>query len=148
MHEIVKSESQLWNGFVRSSERFPQRPAIQVGREITYSELAERARRIAATIQAELTTSEIPLTAVFAYRSQTAYAAVLGALMGGQLWRSGWAGAALIRFVGFRILVLPWKRRRRLLNLLRQRAGVRRKGRADPLGDASSGGAQRAGACE
>src|SRR5438067_4057804 len=83
MHEIVKSESQLWNGFVRSSERFPQRPAIQVGREITYLELAERARRIAATIQAELTTSEIPLTAVFAYRSQTAYAAVLGALMAG-----------------------------------------------------------------
>ena len=83
MHEIVKTESQLWNGFVRSSERFPQRPAIQVGREITYSELAERARRIAATIQAEITTSEVPLTAVFAYRSQTAYAAVLGALMAG-----------------------------------------------------------------
>ena len=37
------------------------------------------------------------------------------------------AGAALIRFVGFRILVLPWKRRRRLLDLLRQRAGVREK---------------------
>ena len=37
MHEIMKSESQLWNGFVRSSEQFPQRPAIQVGREITYS---------------------------------------------------------------------------------------------------------------
>ena len=50
MHEIVKSESQLWNGFVRSSERFPQRPAIQVGREITYSELAERARVSKGTI--------------------------------------------------------------------------------------------------
>ena len=37
------------------------------------------------------------------------------------------AGAALIRFVGFRILVLPWKRRRRLLDLLRQRSGVREK---------------------
>src|SRR5262245_12166935 len=77
------SESQLWNRFIRSSERFPQRPAIQMGREITYSELAESARRIAATIQAEITTSEIPLTAVFAHRSETAYAAVLGTLMAG-----------------------------------------------------------------
>jgi len=79
----MKSERQLWTGFIRSSERFPERPAIQVGRELTYEKLAERAKSIAATIQAGLTSCEVPLTAVFAYRSETAYAAILGALMAG-----------------------------------------------------------------
>src|SRR5207253_7845917 len=37
----------------------------------------------AATIQANATPGEVPLTAVFAHRSQTAYSAVLGALMAG-----------------------------------------------------------------
>ena len=32
----MNPESQLSNGFVRSSERFPQQPAIQVRREITH----------------------------------------------------------------------------------------------------------------
>jgi glycosyltransferase involved in cell wall biosynthesis len=52
---------------------------------------------------------------------------LFGYLRSGQLWRAVGAGAALIRFVGFRILVIPWKRRRRLLGLLRQRPGVRQK---------------------
>jgi len=52
---------------------------------------------------------------------------LLGCLRSEQLAGAASAAAALIRFVGFRILVLPWKRRRRLLNLLRQRPGVRQK---------------------
>jgi glycosyltransferase involved in cell wall biosynthesis len=52
---------------------------------------------------------------------------LLHCLRSGQLGGATRAGAALIRFVGFRILVLPWKRRCRLLNLLRQRAGLREK---------------------
>jgi len=52
---------------------------------------------------------------------------LLDCLWSGQLGRAARAGAALIRFVGFRILVLAWKRRRRLLNLLRQSPGVRQK---------------------
>jgi len=56
---------------------------------------------------------------------------LLGCLRNEQLGGAARAGAALIRFVGFRILVLPWKRRSRLLNLLRQRPGVRQK--AAPL---------------
>jgi glycosyltransferase involved in cell wall biosynthesis len=52
---------------------------------------------------------------------------LLGCLRSGQLGGAATAVAALIRFVGFRILVLPWKRRRRLLNLLWQRRGVRQK---------------------
>ena len=79
----MKSEAQLWTGFIRSSEQFPERPAIQVGSEVTYRELAQRAKRIAATIQGTPATSEVPLTAVFAYRSETAYAGVLGTLMAG-----------------------------------------------------------------
>jgi glycosyltransferase involved in cell wall biosynthesis len=52
---------------------------------------------------------------------------LLGYLRSGQLGGAARAGAALVRFVGFRILVIPWKRRRRLLSLLRQRPGVRQK---------------------
>jgi len=70
-------------GFVKSCKRFPERPAIDVGHEVTYHELAERAKRIAATIQARPPARAVPLTAVFAYRSETAYAGVLGALMAG-----------------------------------------------------------------
>jgi len=79
----MKSEAQLWNGFIRSCKLFPERPAIDLGRPVTYRELAQRAKRIAATIQAGLTNSDIPLTAVFVYRSETAYSAILGALMAG-----------------------------------------------------------------
>ena len=50
---------------------------------------------------------------------------LLGCLRSEQLEGAARAGAALIRFVGFRILVLPWKRWRWVLNLLRQRPGVR-----------------------
>src|SRR5438045_1116932 len=78
----MKSGPQLWNEFIRSCEQFPERPAIDVGHEVSYQELAQQAKRIAATIQIEeAAAGTVPLTAVFGYRSETAYAAVLGALM-------------------------------------------------------------------
>ncbi len=83
MHESTTSKRQLWAGFIQSCKEFPERPAIDVGREVTYWDLAERAKRIAASIQAGLASPEVLLTAVFAYRSETAYAGVLGALMAG-----------------------------------------------------------------
>src|SRR5436190_3075569 len=83
MTETTQSKFLLWTGFIGSCERFPERPAVDVGQEVTYQELAQRAKRIAATIQTGLTTREVPLTAVFAYRSATAYAGVLGTLMAG-----------------------------------------------------------------
>jgi amino acid adenylation domain-containing protein len=79
----MTAERLLWTGFIESCKQFPDRPAIDVGRELTYGELAERAKRISATIQAGVANGPVPLTAVFAYRSPTAYAAVLGALMAG-----------------------------------------------------------------
>src|SRR6516165_9164749 len=52
---------------------------------------------------------------------------LLGCLRSERLGGAANAGTALIRFVGFRILVLPWKRRSRLLDLLRQSLGVHPK---------------------
>ena len=84
MRETDKKERLIWSAFLRSCEKFPDRPAIEVtGSQLSYSELGERARRLAATIQANARPGEVPLTAVFGYRSHTAYAAVLGALMAG-----------------------------------------------------------------
>jgi non-ribosomal peptide synthetase component F len=84
MSDIRESRRLLWTGFLQSCEQFPTRGAIDVaGREVTYQQLAYGARRLAATLQADAVPGAVPLTAVFAYRSQTAYAAVLGALMAG-----------------------------------------------------------------
>src|SRR6266436_1477575 len=60
------------------SERFPERPAV-----ISYRQLRETATRIAASVQAHQEDSRTPLTAVFARRSATAFAGVLGALLAG-----------------------------------------------------------------
>src|SRR5438874_10506060 len=82
MSETDKRERLVWGAFLRSCEKFPDRPAIEVtGSQLSYSELGERARRLAATIQVNARPVEVTLTAVFGYRSHTAYAAVLGALM-------------------------------------------------------------------
>src|SRR5436189_1041493 len=84
MSDTTDSPRLLWAGFLRSCEQFPTRRAIDVaGREVTYQQLAYLAKRLAATLQAGAVLGAVPLTAVFAYRSETAYAAVLGALMAG-----------------------------------------------------------------
>jgi amino acid adenylation domain-containing protein len=84
MSDTTESRRLLWTGFLRSCDQFPTRGAIDVaGREVTYHELAYLAKRLAATLQASAVPGAAPLTAVFAYRSETAYAAVLGALMAG-----------------------------------------------------------------
>lgn len=74
----------VWSGFLRSAERFSTRPALQAkGRTLSYEELSHTARRLAATLQAHSPASAIPLTAVFAYRSPTMFAGVLGSLLAG-----------------------------------------------------------------
>ena len=84
MSNTDKGKRLVWSQFLRSSERFPDRPAIEVaGSGLSYTQLGKRARCLAATIQANAAPGGVPLTAVFAHRSQTAYAAVLGALMAG-----------------------------------------------------------------
>ncbi len=74
----------LWSGFLRSAQRFPQRPVvIAEGKALSYEALYELSSRIAATIQRYPEFSSTPLTGVFAYRSTTAFAGVLGALLAG-----------------------------------------------------------------
>jgi acyl-CoA synthetase (AMP-forming)/AMP-acid ligase II len=73
-----------WSGFLRSAEKFADRPALFAdGKALTYSELREISCRVAATIQAHLGPTETPLTAVFAHRSPTAFIGVLGSLLAG-----------------------------------------------------------------
>jgi amino acid adenylation domain-containing protein len=69
---------------MRSAAQFSERPAVIVeGKALSYWQLRERALRIAATIQAHREPSETPLVAVFAYRSATAFASVIGSLLAG-----------------------------------------------------------------
>ncbi|MGI8959990.1 MAG: amino acid adenylation domain-containing protein [Bryobacteraceae bacterium] len=83
MTKLDPGRRPLWTGFLDSARNFPNRPAIQIeGREVTYQELAKKALRLAATLQ-DFNLGEESFTAVFAYRSETSFAAVLGALLAG-----------------------------------------------------------------
>ena len=74
----------LWSGFLRSAEKFADRPAVFAeSKSLKYRELREASCRIAATIQAHSDPAKTPLTAVFAYRTPTAFIGVLGSLLAG-----------------------------------------------------------------
>src|SRR6202049_3203270 len=74
----------MWLGLLAPPEKLADRPALFAeSKFLKYSELRETACRIAATIQAHLNPAETPLTAVFAYRSPTAFIGVLGSLLAG-----------------------------------------------------------------
>lgn len=69
---------------MRSADQFPERPAvIAEGRLLYYWQLREIALSIGATIQAYEEILSTPLVAVFAHRSVTAFAGVLGSLLAG-----------------------------------------------------------------
>jgi amino acid adenylation domain-containing protein len=74
----------LLSGFARSVGAFADRPALEVaGETLSYGELGRRAAAIGAAIAARGPDGAPPLTAVFASRSPTAFAGVLGALWAG-----------------------------------------------------------------
>src|SRR5438477_13033555 len=74
----------LVTAFLRSCEKFSDRGALSVGGgETSYEDLARRAKSVGATVGKAVPSADVALTAVFAYRSQTAYAGVLGALLAG-----------------------------------------------------------------
>src|SRR5215470_14558736 len=80
----IPESPRLWWGFMRSAEQFSERPALIIeGKPLYYWQLREMALRIAATIQAHNEHLETPLVAVFAHRSATAFASVLGSLLAG-----------------------------------------------------------------
>lgn len=73
----------LVSGFLASAERFPDRPAVEeAGASVSYEVLRQRASAIASALAAHAP-AEPRLTAVFAARGATAYAAFLGALLRG-----------------------------------------------------------------
>src|SRR5712691_4238311 len=74
----------LASGFLRAAERWPDRPALEVdGSALTYEELRRRALAIASALVSNELDEEPRLTAVFASRTPTAFAGVLGALLRG-----------------------------------------------------------------
>ncbi len=74
----------LRSGFLRASETFASRPALEVGKApVTFRELHGQAASLAATLQRRAPANDPPLTAIFAYRSITAFAGILGALYHG-----------------------------------------------------------------
>jgi amino acid adenylation domain-containing protein len=74
----------LASGFLRSAERFAERPALEVGGEtLSYEQLLGKARAIASTLLAHDRQDGPALTAVFGSRSTTAFAGVLGVLLRG-----------------------------------------------------------------
>ena len=74
----------LGDGFLASAEAFSNRPAVEVsGEVVTYGALFEKATSLAATLVEHQAECDSRLTAVFAQRSATAFAGVLGALLRG-----------------------------------------------------------------
>ena len=74
----------LVSGFLRSAQAFPQRLALEVGgAAFTYADLFRHAASMAATLTSLSPPTPLPLTAVLASRSLTAYAGVLAILMRG-----------------------------------------------------------------
>lgn len=74
----------LSSGFLNSVEAFGDRAAVEVSGEVlTYAKVFEKAASLAATLAREQVGWEVPLTAVFAYRSAIAFVGVLGALLHG-----------------------------------------------------------------
>jgi amino acid adenylation domain-containing protein len=81
---LTESTRSVRSGFLRSCERFGERPALAIGgRSLTYAELHERAASIAATLARRAPGDDPPLSAVLGQRSETVYAGVLGALLRG-----------------------------------------------------------------
>ncbi len=76
----------LWQGFLSSAARFPERAAIEVGGQPhSYADLLRVARRRAATFEADPAGAP-PFTAVYANRSYTAYAGILAAMLRGHAY--------------------------------------------------------------
>ena len=80
----MTEDRSLASGFLHAAREFPNRPALEVGgQRLTYAELEGIATSFAATLAKHLPFAEPALTAVFAYRSVTAFAGVLAALLRG-----------------------------------------------------------------
>ena len=84
LNQCDQKRSSVVAGFVRAVDSFAQRTALEVdGCAYTYERLGKMANNITVAIK----TYELglnPLAAIFAYRSETAYAGILGILLSGK----------------------------------------------------------------
>ena len=80
----MDEDALLQSGFLRAWRSSPNRPALDVAGEVfSFEDLGERAAALAATIRQRTPPGGSSLTGVFAHRSSTAFAGVLGALISG-----------------------------------------------------------------
>src|SRR5262245_29923264 len=81
MYEATRT---LRSGFLRSVEKYPERPALEVeGKSLKYREMNARASAIAATLAKHVPGDDPPLTGVYALRSETAFTGVVASLFRG-----------------------------------------------------------------
>jgi amino acid adenylation domain-containing protein len=81
---MLDNGTPLVTGFLKSVEYHSERVAVEFGNtKLTYQTLHNAAKLLSGTIFRNLPGDGPPLTAVFAYRSTTAYAGILGTLMAG-----------------------------------------------------------------
>jgi amino acid adenylation domain-containing protein len=80
---VAAERAGLASGFLASAAASPGRPALEIaGAAVSYDDLRLQAQAIASALM-ERAPPDPPLTAVFASRGTSAYAAVLGALLRG-----------------------------------------------------------------
>ena len=76
-------DQNIASGFWESLQRFPERPALNVGRkEYSYRELSEHATRIAKAVEREA--GDAAVVGLLAERSITTYGGILGILATGR----------------------------------------------------------------
>ena len=84
MPASLPSFDHLFAGFENAARKYPLRPALHVNEETcSYADLHKLARGLGATIR-DRDFAKKPVAAFLAYRSKTAYAAVLGILASGK----------------------------------------------------------------
>ncbi len=116
----------LISGILKSTEMFPDRPALDVEKLVyTYNELLKIASSYAAALDRVAIADEPPLTAVYAMRSLPAYAGIMAALLRGHgyvpLNRFYPAGRTefMIRKSGCRALIVDAESSRQLEEVLK-----------------------------
>lgn len=114
MPAISSSEPTLAAGFLASTQRYPNKPALFVDNyEYSYIELYSHAKNISETISAQnQSKAEYPLVAVLAYRSITTYAGLLAVLLSGKGYvplnpnYPAQRNAKIIKTAGMKILIV------------------------------------------
>ncbi len=80
----MKTDHLLYSGFLESSKKFPNRPALDVDNQVlSYRELKDRAASLSLTLEKNAPEEPYPLTALLANRSVTAHSGILAILFRG-----------------------------------------------------------------